>query len=41
MHVVDLDADALARVAPFARALAEAEGLSEHARSVALREGRS
>jgi histidinol dehydrogenase len=41
VHVVDLDRDALARVAPFVRALAEAEGLAEHARSVTLREDRS
>ena len=41
VHVVDLDAAALARVAPHVRALAEAEGLAEHARSVALREVRS
>ncbi len=40
VHVVDVDAAALARVAPHVRALAEAEGLAEHARSIALREGR-
>jgi histidinol dehydrogenase len=38
VHVVDVDASALARVAPFVRALAEAEGLAEHARSISLRE---
>jgi histidinol dehydrogenase len=38
IHVVDTDAAALARIAPHVRALAEAEGLAEHARSVALRE---
>ena len=41
IHVVDTDAAALARIAPHVRALAEAEGLAEHARSVALREARS
>jgi histidinol dehydrogenase len=40
VHVVDVDAGALARVAPYVRALAGAEGLAEHARSVALREDR-
>ncbi len=41
VHVVSLDEDALLRVAPYIRALAGAEGLSEHARSIALREERS
>jgi len=41
IHVVDTDAAALAWIAPHVRALAEAEGLAEHARSVALREARS
>ncbi len=36
-HVVRADEDALRRVAPHIEALAEAEGLPEHARSVALR----
>jgi histidinol dehydrogenase len=38
VHVVNVDAPALARVAPYVRALAAAEGLAEHARSVTLRE---
>ena len=38
---VAADADALARVGPAAVALAEAEGLHAHARSIALRSGRS
>jgi len=37
IHVVSLDADALARVAPHVVALAEAEGLPAHAESVRLR----
>ncbi len=37
IHVVELDAAALERVAPHTAALAAAEGLPEHARSVALR----
>jgi histidinol dehydrogenase len=38
VHVVTLDASALIRVGPYVRTLATAEGLDEHARSVALRE---
>jgi histidinol dehydrogenase len=38
---VSADADALARVGPAAIALAEAEGLQAHARSIALRMGQS
>jgi histidinol dehydrogenase len=37
MHVVNVDRDGLARLALHVDALATAEGLSEHARSVALR----
>ncbi|HEX6311909.1 MAG TPA: histidinol dehydrogenase [Acidimicrobiia bacterium] len=37
VHVVTLDADALARVAPHVQALAAVEGLDAHGRSVALR----
>ena len=40
VHVVELDAGALARVAPHVRAVADAEGLAEHARSITLRERR-
>lgn len=36
--VVDLDADAFARIAPHTAALARAEGLDAHARSITLRE---
>ncbi|MGI8758170.1 MAG: histidinol dehydrogenase [Acidimicrobiales bacterium] len=39
VHVVSLDADALARAAPHVVALAEAEGLAAHAESVRLRAG--
>jgi histidinol dehydrogenase len=39
VHVVGLDADALAGVAPHVVALAEAEGLPAHADSVRLRTG--
>jgi len=38
VHVVRLGAEALARVAPFATALARAEGLDAHARSITIRE---
>ena len=37
IHVVSLDDGALARVAPYVAALAEAEGLPAHAESVRLR----
>jgi histidinol dehydrogenase len=37
VHVVTLDEGALRRVAPYIRALAEVEGLAEHARSITLR----
>lgn len=37
LHVVNLDAAALARVAPHVAAIAEAEGLAAHAESVRLR----
>ncbi len=40
VHVVRLDEAALRRVAPHVEALAAAEGLAEHARSVSLREQR-
>ncbi|MGH8978278.1 MAG: histidinol dehydrogenase [Acidimicrobiia bacterium] len=40
VHVVSLDGDALRRVAPFVRALAEHEGLSAHADAIRLREER-
>ncbi|HEX5613518.1 MAG TPA: histidinol dehydrogenase [Acidimicrobiia bacterium] len=40
IHVVHVDADALGRVAPFVGALARAEGLDAHARSVSIRESR-
>jgi len=40
VHVVRADEAALHRVAPHIQALATAEGLSEHARSIALREQR-
>jgi histidinol dehydrogenase len=38
VHVVSLDHDALVKVAPFVRALAEIEGLSAHADAVRMRE---
>jgi histidinol dehydrogenase len=38
VHVVSLDGDALARVAPHVATLAEAEGLAAHAESVRLRQ---
>ena len=41
IHVVSLDEAALLRIGPHVRALAGAEGLAEHARSIALREGSS
>jgi len=37
VHVVTLDEDALARVAPDVIALAEAEGLAAHAESIRVR----
>ena len=37
IHIVTLDAPGLARVGPCVRTLAIAEGLVEHARSIALR----
>jgi histidinol dehydrogenase len=37
IHAVSMDADALARLAPHVAAIAQAEGLPAHARSVALR----
>jgi histidinol dehydrogenase len=37
VHVVDVDRDALVRLAPYVDALATVEGLHEHARAVALR----
>ena len=40
IHVVSMDKDALARVAPHVAALAEAEGLPAHAESVRLRSRR-
>jgi histidinol dehydrogenase len=40
IHVVRADANALARVGPAARSIAEAEGLGAHAASVELRERR-
>jgi histidinol dehydrogenase len=40
VHVVSLDADALRRVAPFVRTLAEREGLHAHADAVRMREER-
>jgi len=40
IHVVSLDAEALARVAPHVAALADAEGLPAHAESVQLRSRR-
>ncbi len=40
IHVVHADPAALERVAPYVAALAAAEGLPEHARSVTLRTGR-
>jgi histidinol dehydrogenase len=40
IHVVSLDEDALARVAPHVAALAEAEGLPTHAESVRMRGAR-
>lgn len=39
VHVVSLDEAALRRVSPYVRTLADVEGLTEHGRSVALREG--
>jgi histidinol dehydrogenase len=39
-HIVDVDEDALRRVAPYVEALARVEGLTEHGRSVSLRLGR-
>jgi histidinol dehydrogenase len=39
MHVVSLDRDALARVAPHVEAFAAAEGLEAHGRAVAFRSG--
>jgi histidinol dehydrogenase len=41
IHVVDLDADALAQVAPHVEALAAYEGLDAHAESVRIRQERS
>jgi histidinol dehydrogenase len=41
VHVVSLDADTLAALAPHVTELACAEGLDAHARSVQIREGRS
>jgi histidinol dehydrogenase len=38
VHVVSMNADALRRVSPHVQAFAEMEGLTEHGRSVALRE---
>ncbi|HXW36191.1 MAG TPA: histidinol dehydrogenase, partial [Acidimicrobiales bacterium] len=38
IHAVSLDGQALARVAPYVEALAEAEGLPAHAESVRMRE---
>jgi histidinol dehydrogenase len=38
VHVVTLDRDALTRVAPFVRTLAETEGLSAHADAIRMRE---
>ena len=37
VHAVSMDADALARLAPHVVAIAEAEGLPAHARSVLVR----
>jgi histidinol dehydrogenase len=37
VHVVDVDPSAFARVAPAVAALANVEGLVEHARSVTIR----
>jgi histidinol dehydrogenase len=39
VHVISADRAALARVAPFIEAIANAEGLAAHARSAALRSG--
>ena len=38
VHVVSMNADALRRVSPHVQAFAEMEGLTEHGRSIALRE---
>ena len=38
VHVVSLDHDALLKVAPLVRALAEVEGLSAHADAIRMRE---
>jgi histidinol dehydrogenase len=40
IHVVRADANAVARVGPAARSIAEAEGLAAHAASLELRERR-
>jgi histidinol dehydrogenase len=37
IHVVDLDRDALVRLAPHVAAIAESEGLAAHAESVRMR----
>jgi histidinol dehydrogenase len=38
VHVVSLEREALARIAPYAIVLAEAEGLDAHAQAMRLRE---